>query len=116
MKTTILAISLICGCIVSSYSQMNQKRKNGMTADNPLRSHYEIKPALRYNKAIKPNHLRDDKIAELFLPNDSQWTSRIQGKAFVQGSMPCYEPVGIFAMRIINPDTTSRYTMLVKKY
>ena len=116
MKTIILLITLICGCIVSTYSQMNQKRKRGVTADSLSSFHYDIKPALGYKKMIKPNGFRDDKIVERFLSTDSQWASRTQAKAFVQDSMPCYKPEGVFSIRIIKPDTTTGYTMLIKRY
>src|SRR6478609_5801790 len=99
MKVTILIIILTCGCIASTYSQINKNRKQDMTADSLSKFHFDVDSALDYKKMIKPNHFRDEKILEPFLSNDSQWISRVPAKTVVQHNMPCYKPKGVFSMR-----------------
>jgi hypothetical protein len=116
MKTTILAIILTCGCIIPSYSQINQKRKSERTTNYLSSFHYDLTPAPDYKKLPKPTGLWDDKTTEGFLSNNNQYTERTHEQAFVRDRMPCYKPAGVFSMRINKPDSTITYTMLIKKY
>ena len=113
MKATIIAITLICGCIISSYSQINQNHKRDVAADSLSKLQYNINPALRNKKTMNPSGFPYDKITEPFMLNENQWSSMPQN-TLAQGSMPCYKPEGIFPMPVIKPDTTTRYTMLIK--
>ena len=113
MKTTFIVITLICGCIASTYSQINQNHKRDLTADSLSKFHYENDRPIGFEMLFKGNSFKDHKIG--FLSYNNNLTS-IPEKTYVQDNMPCYEPDGIFSMRIIKPDTTITYKMLVKRY
>lgn len=87
-----------------------------MTANSPSNFHYKTDSPLIFEKGIKANGFNNHKIVELFLPNDNKWASRMPAKTFVQDNMPVYEPQGVFSMRIIKPDTTTKHTLLIKRY
>src|SRR5690606_14639667 len=104
-----------CGCIGSAYSQIILNHKRDMTADSLSKFHHKMNRSIGYEMMLKGNAFNDHKIVAPFLSNDNNLTS-IPAKTFVQDNMPCYEPEGIFSMRIIKPDTTTTYTMLVKRH
>ena len=116
MKTTILVSTLICGCITFTYSQINEKRKQSIIADKLSSFHFGIKPVPDFKKMTGPNSFAPGKKVERFSTSDNEWTSRTTGNAFVPDSMPCYKPEGVFSMKIVKPDTSSRYTMLIERY
>ncbi len=87
-----------------------------MTANSPSNFHYKTDSPLTVEKGIKPNGFNNRKIFEPFLSNGNKWASRVPAKTFVQDNMPIYEPQGEFSMRIIKPDTTTKHTMLIKRY
>lgn len=116
MRTTVIAIILICGFVASAYSQINQNHKRHITANSPSKFHYKTESPLTVEKRIKPNGFNDHKIVEPFLSNDNKWASRMPAKISVLYNMPVYEPQGEFSMRIIKPDTTTKHTMLIKRF
>lgn len=115
MKTTVLVIILTCGCIVSTYSQLNQNRKRDVTADNLPRFPYNIKPDIGPEEVMKQNGFQGNNEAVQFFLNNRHVTSRTEVSASVRESMPCYKPEGNFSGIIITPDTTTRYTILIKE-
>ncbi len=116
MRTTVIAIILTCGFVTSAYSQINQNNKRHITANSPSRFQNKTESPLTFEKRIKPNGFNDHKIVEPFPSNDNKWASRMPAKISVQDHMPVYEPQGEFSMKIIKPDTTTKHTMLIKRY
>jgi len=116
MKTTILVITLICVCITLTYSQTNQKRIQCITADKFSSFHFCIKPVPEFKKMIGPNSFVGGKKVERFSASDNEWTSWTTGNVYIPDRMPCYKPEGVFSMKIVKPDSTSRYTMLIERY
>ena len=114
MKTTVLIIALISGCITSVYSQINQKSRERVDSLSSFR--YDIKPALGFKKLTMPGDFRDDKLVEPFLSDNSSLSSSTTEATVAPAKMPCYKPEGVFSMRVIKPDSTMRYSMLVKRY
>ncbi len=112
MKATILAITFTCGCITSTYPQMYQNHKREVTADSLSKFRYDINPILS-NKKLIPNHLPNEKMTAPFMLNESHGIS-MPTNALAQSNMPCYKPEGLFLMPVIKPDSTTRYTMLIK--
>jgi hypothetical protein len=112
MKITILSIALICGCLTSTYSQINQNHKRDTTVDKS----YDIKPNLGDKSMNQFHNLWSPKTADDFLSNNSLNISRGLEKEFMFDNMPCYKPEGLFSMRIRIPDPTLIYTMLIRKY
>jgi hypothetical protein len=110
MKTTILLAFLTCGCFVSSYSQINHNDKRDTTWNDVPSFKYDIKPNLGNKNLITPHGSWNDMTFQKFgLTGDDQiskWDDR----------MPCYKPVGEFAIKIVKPDSTTHFTMLNKKF
>lgn len=112
MKTLILLITLTCGCITATFAQINQKHKRDMTADK-LTMSYKMDQFLGYNDLNRPHHIYEEKVLGSLLPYSNKLKSS-PAKTSVLSNMPCHKPLGVFSMRIVKPDTTTLYTMLIK--
>lgn len=109
MKTTLLIISLVCGCFTSGYSQINQRhKKDPASSDLPA---FRFKPSPGY--ALAPPD--DQKVNDPALTGD-RLVRRVESKNLSEERMPCYKPEGAFSMRIVKPDSTVHYTLLVRKF
>jgi hypothetical protein len=99
--------------MTSAYSQLNQK--NHQWLNIPSHSHYHIKSTLVNEKFIRPDDSLDMGFKPSLPDNKSAATIAAPGE-WTNDNMPFYKPEGIFSMQIIKPDTTTQYTMLVKRF
>ena len=116
MKTTIILIFLTCGCFVSLYSQINHNHKSDTTWNDVSIFKYDIKPSLGNENRNTLNGSLNNMTFHKFGPTERNQTSKWNAKILSPDSMPCYKPEGEFAMKIVTPDSTTTYTMLIKKY
>lgn len=109
MKTTFLIITLTCGCLTVSYSQMNQRHKTDSASnDLPI---FKFKPTPGYTLGKPDGQKRYDPAL-----TDERLVPKEQYEAVSEERMPCYKPEGAFSMRIVKPDSAMTYTLLVKKF
>lgn len=109
MRTTLLIITLTCGCFAAAHSQINQRHKKD-TASSDLPA-FRFKPSTGYTLA-PPN---DQKVNDPALTDD-RLVRKGESENLSEERMPCYKPEGAFSMRIVKPDSAMTYTLLVKKF
>lgn len=113
MKTAILVVTLTCACFSSALAQANQNLRMKKPADNRANFPYRIQPEFRFNDEFNANGFRQPATDNLYVLK--QRPGFQSGNKFEQ-RMPCYKPEGIFSMRVVPPDNTTNYTMLIEKF
>jgi len=123
MKTTVLYLALTFGCIIPTFSQLNRNRK--AVAPKEQFQFYPNKEGSYWSDDRRTNKFGGsvDVMGSL---DDQAWDRSIfstTGKtivgaeeAYLSDRMPCFKPEGIFSMKVYEPDSSSTYTMLLKKY
>jgi len=128
MRTLFLLTVLISGYYLPAFSQSNSRlQSNGLQSDSMLRS-------FSYNNNFKDLH--SDKSNGFKLPLDNSFSGKnfhypksgdknlfFQKDTIVIFKQPqsvdrmsCLKPQGFFPMPIYKPDSTVKYTLLIKKY
>lgn len=118
MKTAILSFTLILGCIIPTYAQMNRNSKAN-----------KVYPTVSFYPNKQKDNLGDYKFSEgLSLSlKEEVWSSpdiptigTLPGSSLKKTAsaynMPCFKPQGTFSMRIYKPDPNVLYTILLKKF
>lgn len=118
MKTTIPLFALILGCIIPTFSQINHNRK----ADTTIQD-FSFSPKKKngylgnYKFADKFTGSLNNSVSDaLALSTIGSVPGKITEETFSGYNMPCYQPMGIFSMRIYEPDSTVKYNILLKKF
>ena len=116
MKITVIVILLVCGCATSTYSQINQRHKRNLIAKGIAGFNFKTDSLFTDGGMINTNDFSKHNMIGLFSSNDIRWTT---GRAATKSDsyhMPCYKPDGVYSMRVLNPDTTTTYTILSRRF
>jgi hypothetical protein len=114
MKTTLL-FALVFGVIISSYSQINRNRKTEATAEQfSVNGNKKSAPFDKYKFVDKfPGSFKDAGWSYDFL-SPLQPLGKSNEEIYFGWTMPCFIPEGMFSMRVYKPDSSMKYTMLLK--
>lgn len=113
---------MIFGYYLPTFSQLDSRPQIDTTFSDQLLKN-SIKP-LGLVDSIGLNRLCNDsnnkkliylKLSEIDLRQDKD-TIRIMNKLQTFDNMPCIKPEGFFPMPIDRPDSTVKYTLLIKKH
>lgn len=123
MKKLILLTAFIGLFLIPTFSQINGHFKTDTTLKNrsifSYQKPFKLSDTIHFNRLFRdsPNnkHLLFPKFSER---NFYQGLIPIENFAYAQfyDKMPCLRPKGYFPMRIAKPDSTIRYSLLIKKY
>jgi hypothetical protein len=121
MKKFILTTGLICGFMISAFSQLNGKLKIDTTFRQLSVYDYQKPFNIGMTKDYKnqlfgspDNNLlfRQFSNKRLTLSQDPFWKI---AKTQSYDNMPCVKPQGFFPMRVYKPDSTVKYSMRIEK-
>lgn len=123
MRKILLLTALIIGYYLPTFSQMNRPLKIDSTFKNlslnnsaKTLNHFDtIDFKNLFNKPVNNKDFSFTKRADknLILGRES---IGIFGAQKSIDNMPCLKPQGLFSMPIYKPDSTVKYTMLIKKF
>jgi hypothetical protein len=122
MKRVILFSVLISGCILPAFSQINTSLKIGTTDKNLSFYNYQ-KPCSLLNSIDFKSQSNSGLDDGNYLLDRFSDKKQILGKDALEpfekpqsfANMPCVKPEGNFPMRICKPDSTVRYSLLIKE-
>jgi len=128
MRKILLLTVLIVGYYLPTFSQFYNRPQNYRLPIDTTYSNLSLKNNLKTPKLVNPfdsswlfNNSRNNK--KLIYPGLTDKNSKlvqdpitIFQKPQMFDNMPCVVPQGNFPMPIVEPDTTVRYTLLIKKY
>lgn len=128
MRKILLLTVLIVGYYLPTFSQLYNRPQNNRLQIDTTFSNLSLKNNLKTPNlviSIDSNWLFNNSrnYKKLICPNLTYKNSKlvqdpiaIFQKPQMFDSMPCVVPHGYFPMPIVEPDTTVRYTLLIKKY
>jgi hypothetical protein len=116
MKTT-LVFALLFGCVIPTYSQINNKHRTDPKPGQFPKSQFKNDYLESFNFADKfTGPWNDLALADVPPLPSSPELSKTRNGQYSGDHMPCFKPEGIFSAKILRPDSTMKYTMPVKKY
>lgn len=115
MKKIILISAFLIILITPTFSQIGRKFKIDTTIRNFNLNSYKLEKSNDYNGLFgsQQDHI-------LFAPNFlkknfiTRQNSNLE-KTKSHGEMPCVIPDGYFPMKIVTPDSSKKYTLLIKQ-
>lgn len=116
MKIAVILIILACGCANSAYSQINQSHKRNLTSNRLFRFGFRTDSSFTYGGMIMRNDFYKHNTIKLFSSDDTRQTSMRAGTNSDPYHMPCYKPDGVYPMTVFKPDTTTTYTILLRRF
>ncbi len=128
MRKILLLTVLIVGYYLPTFSQFYNRPQNYRLPIDTTYSNLSLKNNLKTPKLVNPfdsswlfNNSKNNK--KLIYPGltdinsqSGQAPNAIFNMPSTSDNMPCVVPQGYFPMPIVKPDTTVRYTLLIKKY
>ena len=128
MRKILLLAVLIAGYYLPVFSQPGNRPQHYRLQTDTTLNYLALKNNLPTPKLVNPfdtrwffNNYRNDK--KLFHPGLTDLNSKPGqhpianvNKPSTFDNMPCVVPQGYFPMPMAEPDTTVRYTLLIKKY
>jgi len=104
--------------IIPAFSQISRQFKLDTTLKNVYRNPYVLEESkdligllnnpLKKDNLITPNFLNRNLIAR-------QNQNTIKENSKLRGEMPCVIPEGYFPMKVLTPDSSKRYILLIKE-
>jgi len=128
MRKILLLTVLIFGYYLPTFSQLDNRPQNNRLLIDTTFSNLSLKNNLKTPKlviSIDSNLLFNNSSnnKKLIYPGLTDKNSKlvqdpiaIFQKPQMFDNMPCVVPHGYFPMPVVEPDTTVRYTLLIKKY
>jgi hypothetical protein len=128
MRKILLLTVLIIGNYLPTFSQLDNRSQNNRLQVDTTFSNLSLKNNLKTPKLVNPfdsgwfsNNSRNN--IKLIYPgltdiNSKSGQDQIANfnKPSTYDNMPCVKPQGFYPMPIVKPDSTVRYTLLIKKY
>jgi hypothetical protein len=128
MRKILLMTVLIVGYYLPTFSQLDYRPQNNRLLIDTTFSNLSLKNNLKTPNLVISfdsnwlfNNTRNNK--KLIYPKLTDKNSKlVQDPITIFNmpqtfdNMPCVKPQGYFPMPIVEPDTTVRYTLLIKKY
>ena len=128
MRKILLLTVLVFGYYLPTFSQLDNRPQNNRLLIDTTFSNLSLKNNLKTPKLVNPfdsswlfNNSKNNK--KLIYPTLTDKDSKlvqdpiaIFQKPQMFDNMPCVKPQGHFPMPIVKPDSTIRYSLLIKKY
>ncbi|NOU19275.1 MAG: hypothetical protein HOO91_17090 [Bacteroidales bacterium] len=118
MKKLMIITAFLSLLITPTFSQIGGKFKLDTTLKSIYRNPYTLEKSRNFNNFLNCP-----------LKSDNLFTPNLQKRKFIStqnpltrtdkpkshGEMPCVVPEGYFPMRILSPDSSKRYSLLIKQ-
>ena len=118
MKKAILITTFFSLLITPTFSQIGRPFNSDPTKRITYRNPFTLEKSKEYKGLFNYSESEDKLLAPNFLSKNliaRQNQIKIHKNTRSQGEMPCLIPDGYFTMRTITPDSSKRYTLLIKE-